>query len=498
MRPEHNHLGFLVENARLERNVLIPRYYNPEIPRTLARLRESHDLTILRDIVDKGFLETSTGDEIGKMAYGTGNIPFVRTSDISNWEIKTDPKQGVSEEIYQFYAEKQDVRPGDLLFVRDGTYLIGASCIVSEIDSKMLYQSHLLKFRISKKSPISAPLMLALLSSPIVRKQIRSKQFTADIIDTIGNRFLELVLPVPKDRPKKNRIESQVLAIVKERVRLREILRKLPLLAEGIIRDFSETPSLSDETIDSTRNLGFLTASNLVRSNTLIPRYYNPSIDNGLKKLSKTHDLVTIADLLEENVLLADTGVEVGKMAYGTGEIPFIRTSDISNWELRVDPKQCVSEEIYSEYKDQLRVMEDDVFVVRDGTYLVGTSCILTDHDTKLLYCGGIYKLRVMKQEVLDPYLLIVLLNCPIVKRQMRSKQFTRDVIDTLGKRLFEIVLPIPKNLSLRKKIAEMARRAVQTRVDLRNRAKQIAMSVAEDHVIEIPAEEKEELLVTL
>lgn len=33
------------------------------------------------------------------MAYGTGNIPFIRTSDISNWEIKADFKHGVSEEI---------------------------------------------------------------------------------------------------------------------------------------------------------------------------------------------------------------------------------------------------------------------------------------------------------------------------------------------------------------------------------------------------------------
>ena len=44
--------------------------------------------------------QRSTGIEIGKMAYGTGDIPFIRTSDISNWELKNDPKQNISEEIY--------------------------------------------------------------------------------------------------------------------------------------------------------------------------------------------------------------------------------------------------------------------------------------------------------------------------------------------------------------------------------------------------------------
>ena len=106
-----------------------------------------------------------------------------------------------------------------------------------------------------------------------------------------------------------------------------------------------------------------------------------------------------------------DTGIEIGKMAYGTGPIPFMRTSDISNWELKGDPKQNVSVEIYEENKQD--VQPEDIFVVRDGTYLVGTSCILTEHDTRILYCGGIYKLRVNDKKKLDPYLLLALLNAP-------------------------------------------------------------------------------------
>lgn len=51
------------------------------------------------------------------MAYGTGTIPFVRTSDFANWEIKHDPKQGVSEQIYNAYATKEDVQAEDILLV---------------------------------------------------------------------------------------------------------------------------------------------------------------------------------------------------------------------------------------------------------------------------------------------------------------------------------------------------------------------------------------------
>jgi len=238
--------------------------------------------------------------------------------------------------------------------------------------------------------------------------------------------------------------------------------------------------------------LGYILRHGEVRNNILIPKYYDPEVTEKLQRLSGTHDLVRLDELVEKGVLAFDTGIEVGKMAYGTGPVPFIRTSDISNWELKGDPKQSVSEELYEEFRDKLDVRAGDIFVVRDGTYLVGTSCILTERDTRVLYCGGIYKLRVKRPDVLDPYLLLALLNSPIVRRQMRAKQFTRDIIDTLGKRIYEVVLPIPKDPGRRREIAEETRETVETRAALRDRAKEIALEV---EGIERVSEDDKELL---
>ncbi|HHD72665.1 MAG TPA: restriction endonuclease subunit M, partial [Epsilonproteobacteria bacterium] len=125
--------------------IYIPKYYDPSINDELESKKDSHDLLNVQQLVDDGIISFGTGHEIGKLAYGTGDIPFVRTSDISNWEIKSAPKQGVSEEIYSEYALTQDVQVGDILLVRDGTYLIGTNCIVTALDKKILYQSHILK-----------------------------------------------------------------------------------------------------------------------------------------------------------------------------------------------------------------------------------------------------------------------------------------------------------------------------------------------------------------
>ncbi len=220
--------------------------------------------------------------------------------------------------------------------------------------------------------------------------------------------------------------------------------------------------------------LGFYTRHKELISDTYIAKYYDPALKSTIARLSATYEMISLGDLVAQGVLSWETGIEVGKMAYGTGEIPFIRTSDISNWELKGDPKQGISDAIFQD--NQQDVKEGDIFVVRDGTYLVGTSCIITSHDTQVLFCGGIYKLRSEKPEVLDPYLLLTLLNTPLVRAQMKSKQFTRDIIDTLGKRLFEVVIPIPKDKKTAKKLADETRELITTRVALRERTKTIAI----------------------
>jgi len=218
-------LGYRVLKEYITNFVLAPRYYEPTAAHGLSVLSGTHDLLLIKDLVDTGVLEFSTGIEVGKLAYGTGNIPFVRTSDISNWEIKLDAKHGVSEEIYRSSAAKLDIREGDILMVRDGTYLIGTCGYISKYDERIVYQSHIYKIRTKDHAVISPFLLLASLSSKPVIAQIQSKRYTQDIIDTLGNRVMELVLPIPKDIEKRRRIEKMVEKCIYDRIEARELAR---------------------------------------------------------------------------------------------------------------------------------------------------------------------------------------------------------------------------------------------------------------------------------
>lgn len=231
---EKSTLGFTVEKRDIRENVFCPRYYDPKISSELENLTKTHDLYSFRDLVSQGFLTLTTGDELGKLAYGTGTIPFIRTSDISNWELKADPKHGVARHIYDSLKHKQDVRIGDILMVKDGTYLIGTCAIISQADIEILYQSHLYKIRVENNPfDIDSYLLLAVLSSPIVQRQIRSKQFTQDIIDSLGERIQELILPIPKAPEFRAEISTMVSTAVNLRIRARELAQSSRLGVHG-------------------------------------------------------------------------------------------------------------------------------------------------------------------------------------------------------------------------------------------------------------------------
>ena len=223
-RKGYDRLGFFVKYSKLKPNIFMPKYYNPDIPKYLKELKRSnkYDIVSIGELNDKGIISIKRGNEIGSENYGTGDIPFIRTSEICNWEIIADPTHCISEEIYKKYKKYQDLQKDDILIVNDGTYLMGRTAILSENDLKIIIQSHIRRIRVLEPNTISPYLLLFLLGLNTVQKQIESKTFRQATISTLGNRLLEVKIPIPKDKKYKNKISNVVKSIVNERNKLRQ------------------------------------------------------------------------------------------------------------------------------------------------------------------------------------------------------------------------------------------------------------------------------------
>jgi len=224
-QAKHGGLGISVSRDRLGLN-LAPRAFEFDTEAEGERITKTHEILTFGDLVKEGVISLSTGDEVGKLAYGTGGIPFVRTSDISNWEVKLDTKHCVSQEVYDRFQSRQDVRPNDILMVRDGTYLIGTCAIITRYDLPMLYQSHIYKIRVEDKSRINPFLLLAALSSNFAQRQIKSFCISQDIIDSLGDKIHQVSLALPKSKEARKRITDLVEKVIHDRIEARELARK--------------------------------------------------------------------------------------------------------------------------------------------------------------------------------------------------------------------------------------------------------------------------------
>ncbi|MCD4744962.1 MAG: N-6 DNA methylase [Bacteroidales bacterium] len=214
-----SHLGFKMKFSEIQNNILLPKYYNPDINAELDKFIKSGKYTIktIKQLIDEKTITVSRGNEVGSENYGTGDIPFVRTSEVSNWEIVADSTHCVSEDVYLKYKDKQNLEKEDILVVNDGTYLMGRTAMVTDMDLKIVIQSHFRRIKILDRAVLSPYLLLTMLGLEIVQRQIESKSFRQGTISTLGSRLLEVKVPIPIDKDEQKRIIKEVEIIVQNK-----------------------------------------------------------------------------------------------------------------------------------------------------------------------------------------------------------------------------------------------------------------------------------------
>lgn len=223
-------LGFYIESEEIynSKNLIFsPKHYDPVVSDKLGRLdSKKYDLLTLRKLVDDGVIKISRGKEVGSSNYSSSGIPFVRTSDISNWEIRVNHETLISEDVSQKYISGQNLEVGDILIVNDGGRMVGEAAIITKYDGKLVIQSHIRRIKVLDKS-MNPYLLLFCLNTPLVREQIASKVFTQATIPSLGNRLLDVVIPIPKSREVKVEISKKVEEIVNARAKTKSEVKQL-------------------------------------------------------------------------------------------------------------------------------------------------------------------------------------------------------------------------------------------------------------------------------
>lgn len=210
-----------------KKHYLVPRYYDRKTNLLLEEDAKKFNAEIIsfEEMILKGWITIRKGHEVGSEAYGTGNIPFIRTSDISNFEVSIDPTKSVSSEVYESFQLAQGLKPGSILMVVDGRYRIGRCAILHETNYRCIAQSHLRIINVSEEAPFTAFELLYLLSLSSVQRDIRSLVFIQSTLGALGNRIKEVKIPIPNKKSNEF-IESvnSFTSSLQERARLLSML----------------------------------------------------------------------------------------------------------------------------------------------------------------------------------------------------------------------------------------------------------------------------------
>lgn len=182
---------------------LVPRYYDQRLSDEVAQAakRLGSPVTTLGELVKNEFISIRKGHEVGSEAYGSGDIPFIRTSDIHNFEVSHDPTNCVSEDVYEQYCTQQQLKSGDILIVVDGRYKIGRCAILHEWTTRCVVQSHLRIISLSTKAEFNPMSLLYGLALPSVQREIRRLVFIQSTLGGLGSRINEIRLPDPRASP---------------------------------------------------------------------------------------------------------------------------------------------------------------------------------------------------------------------------------------------------------------------------------------------------------
>ncbi len=222
-----SHLGFEMKLSDIKDYIFIPDYYDPDLKTEIENYNTSYKLCSIRELIEKKIISVKRGNEVGSQYYGKGDVPFIRTSDIVNWELRYDPIKTIPYDVYLSYKDKQNVKRGDILFIKDGTFLIGGTAYINSANTRIVIQSHINKISVLDENKFDSYYMIYLLNLPIVQKQIKKYTFIQGTISTIGNRFDEILLPIHKDKNDIKKISKKINEIICKKQKITDDITSL-------------------------------------------------------------------------------------------------------------------------------------------------------------------------------------------------------------------------------------------------------------------------------
>lgn len=215
---------FFVDKEKIVDDIYVPRYYWDKKIKDLKKLAKKKNLELikLKNLIDEKIIKCHRGHGSPNSEFkGKGNIPYIRVKDIVNWDIYKNPTSAIPENEYlRQKGNGIDLKKGDILMIRRGSYRIGSVAMISEYDKKVLLTGEIEVIRFLKKKnkyEINENYLTYLLSHELTQMQLYNKVLIDTTLPNIGKRYEELYLPVETSKTRRDEIKNKVRKVFREK-----------------------------------------------------------------------------------------------------------------------------------------------------------------------------------------------------------------------------------------------------------------------------------------
>ncbi len=361
--------------------------WTPKYSYILKKLENSPNSILLEEFLEKGPIN---GIDVRDFTEEGEN--YIRISDMKRFFLSySDIKKVKISKIPQKIRLKQN----DILFSRKGTP--GISSIVTEEDIDNIIGTEAILLRIKEEA--DPYYLIAFLNSKVFYEQVLNNLSGAvspginhPTLKKLKILYDEILIEKVSGKVKKSiDLQNQSNLIIKH---------AQSLLYKKIDIDFSKIPKEKYYSVN---------LSSFLKVDLWTPVYSYPFYINLLKIIQNKFPTVPLGEIATTR-----KGDEVGSINYNkyldkkNSDIPFIRTSDVINYEVDQFPDYYIPEETYQELKQD--ILPNDILFTKDGK--IGMTGIITKDD-KVIISSGISRIRLnseaKKNNLTPEYIFLVL-----------------------------------------------------------------------------------------
>ena len=413
---------------------------------------------------DKKIIKKITDGEHAGQIFVEEGIRFIKNSAVRDFSINLYDGFFITKDKH-LQQKRSALKPLDILFTTVGH--LGSAAIVPEQFGEANINQNVVKIEIDQEF-LDPYYLTAYLNSNVTKKQIIAL-FTGNIHSIITYPKIKSIRVIIPEKSFQDKIHYKYKKSIELDTNAHTHLEQAQnIFYKKLGIDFIKIKK---------QKIFSVNLDNFSKSDLWTPKYSYPLYVNILKTIQKKWQTIQLG-----KISTVKKGNEVGSANYNKyldkkdTDVPFIRTSDIVNYEVDLFPDFYIPEEIYHELTQD--IISGDVLFSNDGK--IGLAAILTPED-KVVLPSHIKRIRLKKEamknhKLTQEYLFLVLSIKEVTKYQAERYTVIQSTIPTISNHILKFEIPIIDKDSI-DEISELVKKAFK----MKNKKKKLIREIREE-----------------